>query len=119
MSGDFSFSKTMYVPIGHYHLVVVDNYIFAAHTGTGEAIMVDQEGTVVNRFPCARCHGSEKYETEEVRDWDEDGVHQHLYGPATTNMGQLPPGMKMTQMFPVGVLLLETLGVRGGEVGFN
>eukprot|EP00798_Chlamydomonas_sp_ICE-L_P031824 gene31824-7031_t len=65
MSGDFSFSKTMYVPIGHYHLVVVDNYIFAAHTGTGEAIMVDQEGTVVNRFPCARCHGSEKYETEE------------------------------------------------------
>eukprot|EP00798_Chlamydomonas_sp_ICE-L_P031820 gene31820-7025_t len=65
MSGDFSFSKTMYVPIGHYHLVVVDNYIFAAHTGTGEAIMVDQEGTVVNRFPCAGCHGSEKYETEE------------------------------------------------------
>eukprot|EP00798_Chlamydomonas_sp_ICE-L_P013090 gene13090-3621_t len=65
MSGDFSFSKTMYLPSGHYHLVVVDNYIFAAHTGTGEAIMVDQEGTVVNRFPCAGCHGSEKYETEE------------------------------------------------------
>eukprot|EP00798_Chlamydomonas_sp_ICE-L_P031819 gene31819-7023_t len=81
MSGDFSFSKTMYVPIGHYHLVVVDNYIFAAHTGTGEAIMVDQEGTVVNRFPCAGCHGSEKYETEEL---SEGGFSANFAAPFVT-----------------------------------